>query len=92
MTKALASQEREQSLGEEIANSVSHGVGFLAAVAASPVLVFCAVQRNSSAGIVGASIFAFTMVLISHPRFTTRWQGIRPNGYSRFLTMAPSSC
>jgi len=64
MTKLLASQERAQSLGEEIANSVSHGVGFLAAVAGSPVLIFSAVQHGSSAGIVGASIFAFTMVLM----------------------------
>jgi hypothetical protein len=64
MTKSLASQERTQSLGEEIANSISHGVGFLAAVAASPVLVFYAVQRDSAAGIVGASIFAFTMVIM----------------------------
>jgi hemolysin III len=64
MTKSFASQKRAQSLGEEIANSVSHGVGFLAAITASPVLVFCAVQRDSSAGIIGASIFAFTMVLM----------------------------
>ena len=64
MTKSLASRERAQAFGEEIANSVSHGVGFLAAVAASPVLVFSAVQRDNSAGIVGASIFAFTIVLL----------------------------
>ena len=64
MTKSLALQERVQSLGEEIANSVSHGVGFLAAVAVSPVLVFSAVQRDSLAGIVGASVFAFTMVVL----------------------------
>jgi len=64
MTKTPASQERGQSLGEEIANSVSHGVGFLAAVAAAPVLVFYAVQGDSPAGIVSASIFAFTMVLM----------------------------
>ena len=64
MTKSLASQEREQSRGEEIANSVSHGIGFLAAVAASPVLVYSAVQRESSAGIVGACVFAFTMMLL----------------------------
>jgi hemolysin III len=31
--------ERRQSQGEEIANSLSHGVGFLAAVVAAPVLV-----------------------------------------------------
>ncbi len=64
MTKSLASQERAQSVAEEIANGVSHGVGLLAAVAVSPVLVVSAVRRDSSAGIVGASIFAFTMVLL----------------------------
>jgi hemolysin III len=64
MAKSLASQERAQSLGEEIANSISHGIGFLAAVAASPVLVFSSVQRDNPAGIVGASVFAFTMVLL----------------------------
>jgi len=30
MTKSPASREHTQSLGEEIANSVSHGVGLLA--------------------------------------------------------------
>ena len=64
MTKLHTSQEREQSIGEEIANSVSHGIGFLAAVAVSPVLVFSAVQHGNTAGIVGASIFAFTMMLL----------------------------
>ena len=64
MTKSLASQKRAQSAAEEIANGVSHGIGFLAAVAVSPVLVVSAVQRDSSAGIVGASVFAFTMVLL----------------------------
>ncbi len=64
MTESFASQESEQSRGEEIANSVSHGIGFLAAVAASPVLIYSAVQRDSSAGIVGASVFAFTIMLL----------------------------
>lgn len=64
MTRSPASQERTQSPGEEIANSISHGAGFLAAVTAAPVLVFTAVQRDSPAGIVGASVFAFTMVLL----------------------------
>ena len=64
MTKSLASQKRAQSVAEEIANGVSHAVGLLAAVAVSPVLIVSAVQRGSSAGIVGASIFAFTMVLM----------------------------
>jgi hemolysin III len=57
-------QERPQSLGEEVANSLSHGVGFLATVAAFPVLVMAAQQRGDTAGIVGASVFATTMVLL----------------------------
>ena len=47
-----------QYRGEEIANSVSHGVGLLAAIAAMPVLIIAAVSRGHPAGIVGASVFA----------------------------------
>ena len=64
MTKLLASRKRAESAAEEVANGVSHGVGFLAAVAVSPVLIVSAVQRDGSAAIVGASVFAFTMVLL----------------------------
>src|SRR3970040_12069 len=64
MIKALALRERTQSLGEEIANSVSHGVGLLAAVAAAPVLVLSAVRQGGSARIAGASVFAAAMVLL----------------------------
>lgn len=56
--------ERPQSPGEEIANSVSHGVGLVAAVAVFPVLVMVSVQRGDVAGIIGASVFASTMVLL----------------------------
>ncbi|MHC4535217.1 MAG: PAQR family membrane homeostasis protein TrhA [Planctomycetota bacterium] len=64
MTKSPALQDRTQSPGEEIANSVSHCAGFMAAVAVTPVLVLSAVQRGGAAGIVGASVFAFTMMLL----------------------------
>jgi len=64
MIKALALRERTQSLGEEIANSVSHGVGLLAAVAAAPVLVLSAVRQGGAAQIAGASVFAAATVLL----------------------------
>lgn len=64
MIKARALRERTQSLGEEIANSVSHGVALLAAVAAAPVLVLSAVRHDGAARIAGASVFAATMVLL----------------------------
>ncbi len=57
-------REHAQSLGEEIANSVSHGVGFLAAVAAAPVLVLSAVRHDGAGRIAGASVFAATVVLL----------------------------
>ncbi len=55
---------RHQSPGEEIANSVSHGVGFMLAVAAVPILVVAAAGRGDAAGVVGGSIFATTMVVL----------------------------
>jgi hemolysin III len=55
------SGRRGQSLGEEIANSVSHGVGAVAAVAVAPFLVVDAAERGAlaaaSAGAFAASAF-----------------------------------
>jgi hemolysin III len=56
--------ERAQSPGEEIANSLSHGLGLLAALAAFPVLVAVAAQGGSAAQVVGASVFATSAVLL----------------------------
>ncbi len=64
MIGEFALGERAQSLGEEIANSISHGVALLAAVAAVPVLVVASVHRGGAAGIVGASVFAVTVVVL----------------------------
>jgi len=55
--------ERPQSLGEEIANSVSHGVALLAAVAAVPFLI-ASTRPLSAASFAGALVFAATMVLL----------------------------
>jgi hemolysin III len=56
--------QREQSRGEEIANTISHGIGLIAALAATPLLVIDATRRGDAGFIVGASIFAATMVLL----------------------------
>lgn len=55
---------RAQTFGEEIANAVSHGLGFLLAVASLPILVHFAAVRGGSADVVGASLFAGTMILL----------------------------
>ena len=55
---------RHQSLGEEIANSVSHGLGLLAAIVATPFLISSAVRRGDAAFIAGASVFALSVLLL----------------------------
>lgn len=55
---------REQSRGEEIANSVSHGLGLIAALVGTPFLITHATRQGDAAFIVGASVFAATMVLL----------------------------
>ncbi|MDB5967047.1 MAG: hemolysin family protein [Polaromonas sp.] len=56
--------ERPQSLGEEIANSISHGVALLAALVAAPFLIVKAVRHGDALDIAGASVFAASMVLL----------------------------
>jgi len=56
--------ERPQTAGEEIANSLSHGLGFVAAVAAAPVLIVTSAQTGRAINVVGAAIFAVTVVLL----------------------------
>src|SRR5690242_2472284 len=54
---------RGQSLGEEIANSISHGIGFLGAAAVTPILILAAIPLGATA-VVGASVFSVTMMLL----------------------------
>ncbi|MEO8565940.1 MAG: hemolysin III family protein [Betaproteobacteria bacterium] len=56
--------ERPQSPGEEIANSLSHGLGFVAALASAPILVLTTAQNGRTLNVIGAAIFATTMVLL----------------------------
>jgi hemolysin III len=56
-------RRRPQNLGEEIANSVSHGAGFLASLAMLPVLVIGALN-DGAAAVVGAAIFGATVALL----------------------------
>jgi hemolysin III len=62
MEKPAASKRRPQTLGEEIANSVSAGVGLVAVIAAIPLLVNSAIQRRNGFSLAGAIIFAAAMV------------------------------
>lgn len=54
---------RPQSRGEEIANAISHGVGFALAVTSIPMLVIAALPHGARA-VVGAAVFAATASLL----------------------------
>jgi hemolysin III len=60
----VALDERPQTLGEEIANSVSHGIGLLLALVGFPVLVVATLKRGDMMDVAGAIVFATTMVLL----------------------------
>ncbi len=52
------------SLGEEIAHSVTHGVGIVLAIVGLTLLVTFAVQRGNAWHVVGCSIFGVTLLLL----------------------------
>ncbi|MDP2025497.1 hemolysin III family protein [Sulfuriferula sp.] len=56
--------KREQSQAEEIANSISHGVGLVAALVGTPFLILHAARHGDGIFIVGTSVFAATMILL----------------------------
>jgi hemolysin III len=53
-----------QSAGEELANSVSHGIGLVAAVIGAPILLLAAFQHGSPGFFIGTIIFTATMLLV----------------------------
>jgi hemolysin III len=64
VNEQLVVSEGSQSLGEEIANSISHGIGLVLAIAVMPFLIMAAVRQGDAANIVGASVFGATLVLL----------------------------
>lgn len=58
-----ARRRRQYSLGEEISNSVTHGVGALFGVVALTLLVVFAVQEGSGRALAGGIVFGIALVL-----------------------------
>lgn len=56
--------DRIKSLGEEIANAVSHGAGVIGFLVGTPFLVLAALRHGHPAGVVAVSVFAFSGILL----------------------------
>jgi hemolysin III len=64
MSDSIIPGERRPTLGEEIANSISHGIGLVLAIIATPILVIGAVRYGSLWNTVGVSVFAASMITL----------------------------
>jgi hemolysin III len=79
---------RPQSPGEEIANSVSHGIGFLALLAAMPLLAGSAL-RHGTAALVGALAFGASAAVLYLA--STLYHALTPARAKRFLRVVDHS-
>jgi hemolysin III len=64
MSEDLLTPERRPTVGEEIANSLSHGIGLALAIVATPILIIAALRYGSAWNLVGVSVFAASMMTL----------------------------
>ncbi len=57
-------RDKVQSLAEEIANAVTHGIGTGLAIAGLAIAVVVAVQRGDKYSVIGATVFGVSLVLL----------------------------
>lgn len=56
--------KRPQSFGEEMANSISHGMAVIGAIIAAPFLISSTSQTGGALQVIGVSIFAVSVILL----------------------------
>jgi hemolysin III len=78
-----AGTARPLTRGEEIANSVTHGAGLLASLVAFPVLVAVAARRFGTPEVVGAAVFASSLVALY--LVSTLYHALRPSRAKQVL-------
>ena len=78
-----ATSERLPTAGEEIANSVSHGIGLALAIAATPILILAAGRAGSVWNMVGVSVFASAMLCLYFA--STLYHALRHDKAKRFF-------
>ena len=69
--------------GEEIANTISHGIGLALAIAATPILIAAAVRAGGVWSLVGASVFASAMLSLYFA--STLYHALRHDRAKRFF-------
>jgi hemolysin III len=77
------SEKRDLSLGEEIANAVTHGLGLAASLIGLPVLVVAAAGRGDAALVIGCSVFAASLIALYAA--STLYHAVRPSRAKQLL-------
>jgi hemolysin III len=78
-------QYERRVLFEEIANSFTHGIGFILSLAGLAVLIFLAWTKGGRAHIIGCSIYGATLVLVYAA--STLYHGVRNPRIKHFFRL-----
>jgi hemolysin III len=62
--KTLPLRTWTQSMGEEVANGISHGIGLVGAMIGTPILLLAAFHHGNIPFLIGTIIFVTTMLLV----------------------------
>src|SRR5947208_13487285 len=65
---------RMESAGEELANIISHGIGFVAALIGAPILLLAVFGRSNTGFFIGTIVFATTMSILRSEEHTSELQ------------------
>jgi hemolysin III len=77
---------RVVSRREELANAITHGIGFLASLIGLPILVLAAATRGERSAVIGASVFGATLVAL-YAASTLYHASTHPTRKQRFRVM-----
>src|SRR5436189_4951388 len=61
--EALALPKSTESTGEELANTISHGIGLAGAMIGTPILLLAAFHRGSLSFLIVTIVFTVTMLV-----------------------------
>lgn len=81
---------REYTLGEEIANSITHGIGIVFAIAAIPLLVTAALRAGGGLHLFAALVYAITMLV--EYTMSTLYHAIAVDKAKRVFKILDHSC
>lgn len=81
---------REYTLGEEVANSVTHGIGILLAIASIPILIVISLGNGGGIYLFAALVYSITMVL--EYTMSTLYHAIAVEKAKRVFKILDHSC